>query len=89
MRLPVVASRIPGCIDAVLDGRTGTLVPVKDASALARALTRYLDDADLRHRHGEAGRERVCAEFTPSRIHAALAAVYEATPQQDGERSWA
>ena len=42
MGLPVVATRVPGCVDAVQDGVTGTLVPARDAEALADALERYL-----------------------------------------------
>lgn len=63
MRLPVVATSVPGCVDAVEDGGTGILVPPRDSAALAAALRSYLDDPDLRRKHGEAGRERVLHEF--------------------------
>jgi glycosyltransferase involved in cell wall biosynthesis len=56
MELPVVSTNVPGCIDAVADGETGTLVPVRDADALATALERYIEDPELRARHGRAGR---------------------------------
>ena len=65
MKLPVVATSIPGCSEAVLDGVTGTLVPPRDAMALAEAIRRYLADPELRIRHGEAGRQRVLREFRP------------------------
>ena len=38
MELPVVATSIPGCVDSVQDGVTGTLVPARDAEALTKAL---------------------------------------------------
>lgn len=41
---PVVASDVPGCRDAVRDGVTGLLVPVRDADALAHALRELLSD---------------------------------------------
>ncbi|HEX5724472.1 MAG TPA: glycosyltransferase family 4 protein, partial [Longimicrobiaceae bacterium] len=63
MELPVVATRVPGCVDAVRDGETGTLVPARDAEALAGALARYLRDPALRAAHGRAGRARVLREF--------------------------
>ena len=63
MELPVVATCIPGCMDAVTDGVTGTLVPVRDAAALRDALRRYLGGPELRRRHGRAGRQRVLRDF--------------------------
>ena len=38
MALPVIASRVVGCVDAVVDGVTGTLVPPRDPRALAAAI---------------------------------------------------
>jgi len=76
MGLPVVATRVPGCVDAVVDGVTGTLVPARDAAALTAALQRYLGDADLRHRHGTAGRQRVLRDFVPDAIWVAQHAEY-------------
>ena len=70
--LPVVGARATGTVDAVVDGETGALVPVGDAVSLADALGRYLGDADLRARHGAAGRRRVEAHFTNERVWAAL-----------------
>ncbi len=46
------------------DGETGLLVPPDDPGALAVAIGRLLDDADLRRRLGAAGRERVLGRFT-------------------------
>jgi glycosyltransferase involved in cell wall biosynthesis len=68
MELPVVATRIPGCTDAVQDGVTGTLVPVRDGPALAEACRRYLRDPELRRQHGVAGRRRVLRDFRPEAL---------------------
>ncbi|MBI4325823.1 MAG: glycosyltransferase, partial [Chloroflexi bacterium] len=76
MQLPIVASRIPGCDDAVIDGVTGLLVPVHDATALAGAIQKYLQDDQLRHRHGQAGRERVLREFRREAMWEAIYAEY-------------
>ncbi len=72
MELPVVATRIPGCVDAVQAGVTGTLVPPYDAVALADAIERYLGEPALRRDHGRAGRARVLRDFRPEAIWAAL-----------------
>jgi glycosyltransferase involved in cell wall biosynthesis len=72
MRLPVVATRIPGCADAVNDKATGILVDPYDASALVRAVSRYLRDSELRRRHGLAARERVLSQYRQEAIWQAL-----------------
>jgi len=62
--LPVVASDVGGVAEAVVEGRTGALVPAQDAEALAGALTPLLNDSNLRREWGRRGRERFEAEFT-------------------------
>ncbi len=56
---PVVATHHKGCEDAVVDGQTGYLVPVKAIEPLAEKLVTLLDDDALRARMGQAGRRRV------------------------------
>lgn len=70
MRLPVVASNIPGCVDAVIDGETGTLIPAQDERALARAIQDYIEMPELREHHGNAGRSMVLQDFRPEDIWA-------------------
>jgi glycosyltransferase involved in cell wall biosynthesis len=72
MELPVVATRVPGCSDAVIDGMTGTLVPPYDPAALADAIARYLTDPELRRTHGSAARRRVISDFQAVNIHVDL-----------------
>ena len=61
--LPVVGSRIGGIPEAVLDGRTGYLVPPRDHAALAARLDDLLDDPTLRRRLGEQARAHVERHF--------------------------
>src|SRR5690606_24298973 len=77
MRLPVVTTAIPGGVDAIVDGETGTLVEPYDAEKLIHALLRYGRDHATCRRHGEAGRQRVLREFTRERVWRALEDVYE------------
>jgi glycosyltransferase involved in cell wall biosynthesis len=73
---PVVASRVGGLGEVVVDGVTGLLVPAGDATALARALARLARDAGLRVRLGRAGRERVLAGYTAARMADGTIACY-------------
>lgn len=76
MALPVVATNVPGCVDAVQDGVTGTLVPPRDPDALAEAIRGYLRDAERGRAHGRAGRERVLRDFRQPVVWDALRAEY-------------
>jgi len=70
----VIASRIPGLIDAVRDEETGILVPPEDVDALARAIHRLAKDPERRRTLGKAARE-YARNFTWDRVaqeHAAL-----------------
>lgn len=69
MGVPVVSTLVPGCIDAVVDGVTGLLVPPRDAVALAGAIERYILDPELRRRHGRAGRFRAIRDYQPLPIY--------------------
>lgn len=62
--LPVVATRVGGNPELVVDGSTGALVPSGDALALAATIERYAADQALRSAHGRAGRARAEATFS-------------------------
>jgi glycosyltransferase involved in cell wall biosynthesis len=76
MALPVVAARVTGCTDAVIDGVTGTLVPPRDVQALTEAIRKYLENPTLCLAHGQAGRARVLTHFKPEPIWKALSEEY-------------
>jgi len=75
---PVVATCVGGLPEAVEDGVSGLLVPPNDAGALRGALTRLLDDRELRERLGAAARERARREFSHEAAAAALLELYAA-----------
>jgi glycosyltransferase involved in cell wall biosynthesis len=62
--VPVIATDIAGNRDLVVPGQTGYLVPVGDRAAFTAQTHRLLDDCDLARRLGEAGRQRMLAEFS-------------------------
>ena len=68
MTLPVVTTDVRGCRQVVAHGRTGFIVPVNDACALAQAISTLGDDPDLRRRMGAAARERAVVEFDERRV---------------------
>jgi glycosyltransferase involved in cell wall biosynthesis len=56
--LPVIATDIRGCREAVVHGTTGLIVPPKDGEALARAVERLLANPEEAKSMGNAGRRR-------------------------------
>ena len=68
MQVPVIASRVGGLPDTVLDGETGLLVPEKSPDALAAAVVDLLGDAPRRLRMGRAGRRWVRKEYDWQKI---------------------
>ena len=57
--LPVVATKVGGNADIVLEDKTALLVDSDDTDALANALERYVKNKELRIKHGKAGRQRI------------------------------
>ena len=76
MGLPVVATRVPGCVDAVEDGVTGRLVPPYDSRALTEAVAAYMGDPHSRRENGRAAHERVVRDFGQQEVWDALSAEY-------------
>lgn len=75
--LPVVATRVSAIPEIVVEDETGLLAAAGDDEAIAAALRRLLDDGALRTAMGDAGRERVRAEFSVDRMTKRTISVYE------------
>jgi starch synthase len=79
----VVASRVGGIPEIVVEGETGVLVDYDPAdagaftSALAAGVSALLDDPAMARRMGEAGRQRVVERFGWPAIAASTVALYE------------
>jgi glycosyltransferase involved in cell wall biosynthesis len=65
--LGVVATRVGGIPEAVIDGETGLLVEPRDPSQLQEAMKRMITDAGLRHTAGLLGLARATSVFDSER----------------------
>lgn len=77
MGLPIVATDIRGCREAVIPNQNGFIVPPRDSQALAEALATLLADAALRQTYGQASRQRVEAEFDEQFVFQRLVTAYQ------------
>jgi glycosyltransferase involved in cell wall biosynthesis len=71
---PVVATRVGGVPEIVVEGVTGYLIPPRDVEALASRL-QALADPDVRARLGRAARERAVALFSLPKYREQMTAV--------------
>ena len=62
--LPVIATKVGGVAEAVIDGETGLLVEPRQPTQLAAAVCKLVADSSLIQAFGQAGRQRVGTRFT-------------------------
>jgi glycosyltransferase involved in cell wall biosynthesis len=78
-RLPVVASRIGGIPEIILDGETGVLVAPDDVKALVSAIDHVLSDIEFARGLGERLYWRVAANFSWRRAYEGYRALLSAS----------
>ena len=64
----VVTTDVPGCRDAIEVNKTGLLVPINNAGALAEGIEYLIDNPDIRKRMGIAGRALAEKDFAIEKI---------------------
>jgi glycosyltransferase involved in cell wall biosynthesis len=79
---PVVATRVGGIPEVVVDGETGFLVPPRDPEALAAAIVRLVRDRGLREKMGAAGLARVQSAFSAEHMVKNTLRVYQRVAQR-------
>ncbi|MDP3238411.1 MAG: glycosyltransferase family 4 protein [Myxococcales bacterium] len=73
----LITTDAPGCRDAVDGGRAGVLVPVRDAQAIAAAVSRLLEDQPERARLALAAQALAVSQFDERQVLQAHLRVYE------------
>ena len=74
---PVVHTEVGSVGELIQDGVTGLLVPPGNPAALAKAITRFLDDPELARACGNRGREHVVANHSQEILITRVLGVYE------------
>ena len=76
MSLPIVATDVRGCREAVVNQKNGIIVPSHDSKKLAEALRMLLSNSELRQNYGKASRARVEAEYSEEFVFHRLTKYY-------------
>lgn len=77
LQTPVLATRAGGLTDLIENEVSGLLVPVGDAQALADGIARLMNDAPLRQRLGQQGRQRILEHFSSEVLAARWEQLYK------------
>jgi glycosyltransferase involved in cell wall biosynthesis len=80
--LPVIATKVGGVPEMVVDGQTGLLTTARNSDEMARALLRLGHDPGLRASMGRAGRRLVASAFSLNRSVSRFEEVYAAVAMQ-------
>jgi len=80
--IPVVTSDATGCVDAVVHGQTGLIVPRSDVEALADALEALVTDSEMCREFGAAGRAWVMENFERRAVWRLYADYYAQAAEQ-------
>lgn len=75
--LPVLATRVGGNAELVVEGETGVIVPSGDTEAMAQALVALAGDPDRAKAMGQAGRARVERQFSLPAMVSAYQGLYD------------
>lgn len=87
--LPVVASNVGGVAEAIVDGKTGFLVPAGSITEFRSRLRQLISDPTLRASLGSAGRARYEAEFTVRAMLRKTVVVYQAIHSREAQERFA
>ena len=77
METPMVATRVGGLIDSVIDGETGILVAADDPGSLAKGILTVLRDPDRARQLAKRGRQFMLERFTLRRTVESEHALYQ------------
>jgi glycosyltransferase involved in cell wall biosynthesis len=75
--LPVVATRVGGVPEVVVDEQTGLLAPAGDDESLARNILRFACSSELRAHMGREGQRRAYGSFSERQMHDGYQRLYQ------------
>jgi glycosyltransferase involved in cell wall biosynthesis len=75
MELPIITTKATGCIDSILEGKTGLFCNINSIS-IARSIEYYINNENICKSHGINGRKFVIENFNQEKIWHKLEQLY-------------
>ena len=69
---PIITTDAPGCRETVVDGVNGLLVAPRDSHALARAMSRYLEEPNMIQQHADSSCELVLSKYEVGKVNSSI-----------------
>lgn len=73
---PVIATDVGGNSEAIIDGKTGIIIPPDDSESLAKAILKLYSNPAMRINMGIQGRKRIEEEFTIEKMISKMEGIY-------------
>ena len=73
---PVIATKVGGTPEAVIDGETGLIVPARNLNTMSAAIVQLVDDTELQIKMGLAGRKRAEENYSVEKYVLRLDEIY-------------
>lgn len=67
MELPIISTRATGCEESIIEGETGVFVK-NNAQDIANKIEFYIQNSEIKEKHGKAGRQFVIENFEEHKI---------------------
>jgi glycosyltransferase involved in cell wall biosynthesis len=77
MGLPCIATDVPGCREAVIDGVNGILVPPRESVSLAKAINHLIQNPSLCEQYSKVSRQMAVEQFSREIVNAETLELYD------------
>jgi glycosyltransferase involved in cell wall biosynthesis len=85
--LPVIATKVNGVSEQIVDGVTGLLVPHLDVYSLVAAIMTLIDHPEMRQSMGAEGSQKLARQFTLDRMSSRIDTLYKSVIKARSKRN--
>ena len=76
MSLPIITTKVPGCMEIIKNKYSGYVVPPKNKEKLKNAIKNFMDNPKIGEAYGQNARKTVSDNFTVAKINKKILNIY-------------